>query len=63
MRVVRHRHRLPRKVVDALFLKMLQVRLYGNLDNSTQLKIPLLILELLDQIPSKCASEAKLSIP
>ena len=33
MRVVRHCHRLPREVVDALSLEAFKVRLDGTLNN------------------------------
>lgn len=48
MRVVRYWHRLSREAVDALSLKMLQARLHGNLGKSIQLKMSLVILEVLD---------------
>jgi len=43
MRVVRHRNRLPRKVVDAPSLEIFKIRLEGAVSNLIVLKMSLLI--------------------
>ena len=43
MRVVRHWHRLPREVVNALSLETFKVRLDGSLSNLISSKMSLLI--------------------
>ena len=48
LRVVRHRHRLPREVIDAPSLETFQARLDGALSNLIQLKMSLLTAGGLD---------------
>jgi len=43
MKVVKHRHRLPREVVDAPSLETFKARLDGALSNLLQLKMSLLV--------------------
>jgi len=53
MRVVRHWHRLPRKVADAPSLETFKARLDGDLSDLIELKMPLYIAEGLDWMASK----------
>ena len=53
MRVVRHRHRLPRDVVDAPFLETFKARLNQALSNLLELWMPLFIAGLLDSMAFK----------
>jgi len=48
MRVVKHRHRLPREVVDVPPLETFKGRLDGALSNLIKLKMSLLIAGVLD---------------
>jgi len=48
MRVVKHWNRLPREVVDALFLEIFKVRLDGAVSNLIELKMSLLTAGGLD---------------
>jgi len=50
MRVVKHRPRLPREVVDAPSLEMFKARLDGAGSNLTELKLSLLIAQGLAQM-------------
>jgi len=48
MSVVKHRHRLPREVGDALPLATVKVSLDGALSNRIELKMPMLAAGRLD---------------
>jgi len=53
--VVRHWNRLPKVVVEALFLETVKVRLEGALSNLTELCVSLFISVELDKMASKGA--------
>ncbi|KAK4812137.1 hypothetical protein QYF61_000978 [Mycteria americana] len=62
MRVVRHWHRLPREVVEALSLGTFKVRLDGTLSNLVQLKMSLLLQGGWTRWPVKVPSNPKHSV-